>query len=266
MGELGILQKKYLDDNTQEKKYINSYTGNQTTLLNMADNIIQLLETEEKGIEDTINNYKMESNEDLKEKFDKLDVKLNSYTEELLSLYNEIRSTNSDIDDTIDNRNKMDDNLRNLLVAGGGLAAAEATKTISDLKDQIKSDRNDLAKESPASAWIDSMIDLIIGVIKSPIDIVINIISKVIEGILEFIKELPLPTFTKIKEFFSDLIGLANPEKMQEVLSNLILDVSGAGEEFLPVIEKVVSFLPWLFVEIAKTFITSVVEPLPIPI
>jgi len=153
-----------------------------------------------------------------------------------------------------------------MLLTGGGLMVIEASKTINDLKEQIKLDRNELAQESPASAWIDSMTDLIIGVIKSPIDIVINIISKIIEGILEFVKELPLPTFTKIKEFFSDLLGLANPEKMQEIISNLIIESSGAGEQFDPVIENIVKFLPWLFVEIAKTFITSVAEPLPIPI
>jgi predicted nucleic acid-binding Zn-ribbon protein len=259
--------KTGLDTSTVERNYLKIWIpDNYDNLINMADNILQIIETEEKQIEDTVNNYKMESNEDLKDKFDKLDVKLNNYTDELLKLHNEIRNTNSDIDDSVDNKNKMEDNLRDLLVAGGGLAAAKAAKTINDLKDQIKSDISELAKESPASAWIQSMIDLVIGVIKSPIDIIINIISKIIEGILEFIKELPLPTFTKIKEFFSDLLGLANPEKMQEILSNLILDISGAGEEFLPVIENIVSFLPWLFVEIAKTFIESVVQPLPISI
>jgi len=151
-------------------------------------------------------------------------------------------------------------------LVAGGIAATEAAKTISDLKKEIKADRKEIAEDSPASAWIDSMTDLIIGVIKSPIDIIINIISKAVEGILEFIKELPLPTFTLIKEFFADLLGLADPEKMQTILSEMIIDISGAGEEFLPVIEKIVTFLPWLFVEIAKTFITSVVEPLPIPI
>jgi len=53
---------------------------------------------------------------------------------------------------------------------------------------------------------------------------------------------------------------------MQTVLSEMIIDITGAGDEFLPVIENVVTFLPWLVVEIAKTFIVSVVEPLPIPI
>jgi len=256
-----------LDSDTKEENYIRVWTPkDDTNLLNMADNILQILETEEKQIEDTINNYNMESNEDLKYKFDKLDEKLILYTEQLLALYNKLHTNHLDIDKSKDDKKKMEDNLRDMLVAGGGLAATEAAKTISNLKKEIKADRKSIGEESPASAWIDSMIDLMIGVIKSPIDIIINIISKAVEGILEFVKELPLPTFTLIKEFFSDLLGLANPAKMQEVLSEMIIDISGAGEEFLPVVENIVSFLPWLFVEIAKTFVTSVVEPLPIPI
>ena len=256
-----------LDENTKEENYMKVWIPeDDTNLINMADNILEILETEEKQIEDTVNNYNMESNESLKNQFDKLDEKLITYTEQLLSLYKELSTNHSDIDNSKDDKTKMEDNVRDMLLVAGGLAATEAAKTISDLRNEIKVDRNEMADESPASAWIDSMTDLIIGVIKSPIDIIINIIAKAVEGILEFVTELPLPTFTLIKEFFADLLGLANPEKMQEVLSEMIIDISGAGDEFLPVIENIVNFLPWLFVEIAKTFVTSVVEPLPIPI
>jgi len=255
--------KKYLEDNAEEKNYIFNYTGNETTLLNMADSILEILEKEEKEIEDTVNNYKMESNSDLKTKFDALDVILNEYTEELLILKNDLSETSSDIDDSKENRQKIYDNERAMLMAGGATAAVA---TIKALRDSIKEDTAKIAEESPASAYAEAIKDLIIGVIKSPIDMIINIISKIIEGIVEFITELPIPTFTKIKEFFSDIIGLANPEKMEEIISAMIIDITGAGEQFLPVVENVVSFLPWLFVEIAKTFITSVVEPLPIPI
>jgi len=255
--------KKYLEDNATEKRHLFKYTGDEATLINMPDVILEILEKEEKEIEDTVNNYKMESNSDLKTKFEKLDEKLIIYTEELLKLKKDINETISDIDDSKEARQKIYDNQRDMLMGGGATAAAA---TIQALKDSIKKDTAKIAEESPASAYAEKIKDLIIGVIKSPIDMIINIISKVIEGILEFIKELPLPTFNKIKEFFSDLLGLANPEKMQEVISKMIIDISGAGEEFLPVVENIVTFLPWLFVEIAITFVTSVVEPLPIPI
>lgn len=258
--------KETLDNNSTEKNYIKVWTGDEDVLLTMADKILELIETEELELEETINNYAMENDEELANDFDDLDVILITYTEELLAIYDEIASTYSDINDTKDNKKLMEDNYRDMLLVAGGIAATEVANTIQELKDEIKVDTKKLGEESPASAWIESMTDLIIGVIKSPIDIIINIISKAVEGILEFIKELPVPTFTLIKEFFADLLGLADPEKMNEVISGFIMDVSGAGEQFLPVIENVVSFLPWLFVEIAKTFITSVVEPLPIPI
>ena len=256
-------QKKYLKDNATEKNYLFNYTGNETTLLNMSDSILEILEKEEKEIEDTVNNYKMESNSDLKTKFELLDQKLIVYTKELLSLKKDIGEIASDIDDSKDKRQEIYDNERDMLMAGGTTAAVA---TIQALKDSIRKDTAKIAEESPASAYAEKMKDLIIGVIKSPIDMIINIISKIIEGILEFITELPIPTFSKIIEFFKDILGLANPEKMQEVISEMIIDISGAGEEFLPVVENIVSFLPWLFVEIAITFVTSVVEPLPIPI
>jgi len=50
----------------------------------------------------------MESVEELKNKCDELDIKLNNYTDELLQIYQELRSTESDIDDTIDNRVKIE--------------------------------------------------------------------------------------------------------------------------------------------------------------
>lgn len=256
--------KSYLDNNVKKVNYLNVYTGDEKTLIDMPDKILELLELEEKGLEDTINNYRFETIATLKNDFDKLDIKLNKYTEELIELHNEIRSTASDIDDTNDNTKKIKDNLRDMLIAGGASTAAAAT--IAALKDGIKKKTDELAGESPASAWIEKMTDLIIGVVKSPIDMIISIISKIIESIVEFITELPLPSFSLIKEFFTDLLGLGNPSKMQEVISKMILDISGAGEDFLPVVENIVSFLPWLFIEIAKTFITSVVEPLPIPI
>ena len=253
-----------LDSSTREENYLKVWIPeDDTNLLNMPDGMLQILETEEKQIEDTVNNYKMESNEGFKTKFDKLDEKLILYTEQLLLIKKDINEITSDIDDSKNKKKQINDNLRDMLMAGG---AAAAVVTIASLKKSIKDDTAKMALESPASAYAEKIKDLIIGVVKSPIDIIINIISKIIEGIIEFITELPLPTFTKIKEFFTDLLGLANPAKMEEVISGMILDISGAGEEFLPVIENIVSFLPWLFVEIAKTFVTSVVEPLPIPI
>jgi len=256
--------KTSLDTNTEEVDYLKVWIPeDDTNLLNMADNILEILETEEKQIEDTVNNYKMESNTGFKTKFDLLDQKLIVYTEQLLTIKKEISETGSDIDESKNNRQKIFDNERDMLMAGGAAAAAA---TIAALKKSIRDDTKKMAEESPASAYAEKLKDLIIGVVKSPIDMIINLISKIIEGIVEFIKQLPLPKFTKIKEFFEDLLGLAKIEKMQEVISEMIIDISGAGEEFLPVVENVVSFLPWLFVNIATTFVTSVVEPLPIPI
>ena len=73
----------------------------------MADVILEILETEEKEIEDTVNNYKIESNTSFKTKFDKLDEKLIVYTEELLKLKKDISETGSDIDDSKEARQKV---------------------------------------------------------------------------------------------------------------------------------------------------------------
>lgn len=253
----------YINANSQQQKYLTDYSGIVSRLTNAPDRMIEILESEENQIEDIINQYKLESNETLNEDFQELDVTLNELNQQLSELRAEIGEVNTEIDDTYDGIDNIKENERPILT---GVAAAAASETIEQLKEQIKKDKNELAQESPASVFLEQIIDLIIGVVKSPFDMIINILVKIIEAIIEFFKELPLPTFSKIKEFFSDLIGLGIPNKMEEAITNIVQSVTGAGEQFEPVLENIAKFLPWLFVEVATQFIAGVVQPLPLPI
>ena len=253
--------KAYIDDNTETKKHIPLYNGKISTLIDAPSVIMSIIETEEKEIEQTINNHNMESSKSLNKQFKEIDRTLISYMDQLNEVWKQLRDISADVDAYADTKKEVSNSGPDLII-GGSIEAAR--QQIDKLEDEVKATISEIMKDSPATAWAEKLAGTMIGVIKSPIEAIISIITKIIEGIIEFLKQLPFPTFAKIKEFFSDLIGLANPDKMQEVVSKMITEISGAGEEFKPVIDNVVKFVPWLVTETAANFVASLAEPLPI--
>jgi len=162
-------------------------------------------------------------------------------------------------DDLIKNQEGIDKILASVKNFTGNLTLRK-----KQIEDKIKETYDELVNLSPATAWIQKMIDLFLNIIKAPIDFIIALITKLMEGVIEFLKELPLPTFTKFKEFFSDLLGLANVSKMSDFVNSLLESLAPLANPDL--IAKISEFLPDLIVTIGVKFITSIVEPLPIPI
>lgn len=133
-----------------------------------------------------------------------------------------------------------------------------------DIRDKIKEKMDEIMIISPATAWILSMVQLMINIIKAPISFIVDLITKMLEGVIQFLQELPLPTFEKFKEFFSDLLGLANISKMSDFVTGILETLAPFADP--DIIAKVAEFLPDLIVTTGIKFITSIVEPLPIPI
>lgn len=254
---------KFLSNSTQKEKYLNNFNGDETTLINLTDNVLNILEQEELEIEEIINKYGLETNKNFKKQLNILTDKLNIYTPELIELKKEIYDIQTNIDNSKDAQDKMNLAARDFIIGNAAIAGAA---TIQSLKDDMKKDIKSLAEKSPSSAHGQQLSSALIGLIKAPLDIVIGIITTLIEGIVEFVTELPIPSFEKLKKFFEDLLSLADPTKMLVVISDLIVEISGATEESIQTIERVVNFLPWLFIEVSKTFVLGLASPLPIPL
>ncbi len=222
-----------------------------------ADRLAEMIDDEEEYFTDIINknNLKKDAtfNKNLKKIDDKISILYQSSRQERLDInntLNEIKKNKEDID-------LIKSNLRGIAVMGASTLLEK-----QKIEEEIKKLKDKLAVLSPATAWIEAQIDLVLGVIRSPIDFIVGLISKLFEGIIEFIKQLPKPTFNKIKEFFKDIINIPNVEKMGETLTEFL----GVPAELAATVDNVMMVLPWLIVTVAKEFIVSVVQPLPIPI
>lgn len=133
-----------------------------------------------------------------------------------------------------------------------------------EIRDKIKEKMDEIISLSPATAWILSMVNLFINIVKAPINFIIDLITKLMEGVIEFLQELPIPTFEKFKEFFGDLLGLANVSKMSDFVTGILESLAPFADPDL--IAKIAEFLPDLIITTGVKFIDSIVKPLPIPI
>lgn len=246
------------------KEELNNYTENEykiktyldkDRLKEIPDELIEIIDDEEETTTDVINKYKLKKDQTFKKKIDAIDKKIYELYLQLSPLRFTIDNTKEEMTEKEKAIALMKDNMRDFISVGAAAA-------ITLLEDEIKSLINMIADISPASAWKEKTLDIIIDIIRSPIDLIVGLISKLFEGILQFLEELPLPSFEKIKEFFTDILSLPNLEKMGE----FIADILNIPPELSATLENIMKFLPWLFVTTAGTFVTSLANPLPIPI
>jgi hypothetical protein len=243
-----------LDNYTVNDNGIKTYLDSDR-LKEISEELIEIIDDEEQTTTDVINRYKLEKDKTFKKKIDTIDNKIYKLYLQLSPLRKNIDNTKSEMTLKEEAIALIKENMRDF-VAGGAVVA------INLLKDELQELKDKIADISPATAWMEQTLDLMIGIIKAPIDLIIGLISKLFEGILQFLEELPLPSFEKIKEFFSDIISLPNIDKMGEVIAGF-LDVP---EELAATLENIMKFLPWLFITTAGEFVSSVANPLPIPI
>ena len=231
--------------------------GNIQKLEIFADKLAEIVDDEEEYLTDIIDKNKLKSDATFNKNLKKID-------DNISDLYQKSRQERLDINNTLDEikNNKSETDLIKSNLRGIAVMGASTLLEKQKIEEEIKKLKEKLVILSPATAWIEAQIDFIVGIIRSPIDFIVGLISKIFQGIIEFIKQLPRPTFNKIKEFFRDIVSIPNVDKMGDTLSeflNVPIELAGT-------VTNVMNVLPWLVVTVGKEFIFSVVQPLPIPI
>lgn len=184
---------------------------------------------------------------------------------------NEIDSIQSSISDKLlelstpsSDLTSNQDAINNILNLQKGSASTLLNDRKKKVEEDIKKAFDELITLSPATAWIEKMIDLFVNIVKSPIDFIISLITKLLEGVVQFLQELPLPSFEKIKEFLSDILGIANISKMSDTITSLLESLAPSANADL--LGNISDVIPDLTVTVGLKFVTSILNPLPIPI
>lgn len=231
---------------------------NESSLEQFADTISEIIDDEEEIITSVIDDNRLRSNATFNTRLEEIDERISELYQESIIELDKIRNTQSEI-----NKNKQNsEELRNTILSLT-TDSIVSELDLDKLKERKKELKDRLSFLSPASAWLQAQKELIIGILKVPINFVINLVKKLFEGITEFLEELPLPRFTKIRDFFKDLLKLPQEEGMVNIINNII-DIP---TDIISTVATVLGVIPWLVVTVVKEFVIGIIQPtLPIPV
>lgn len=231
---------------------------NTDILYTFTDTVSEMIDDEEEYIMSYINDFRLKTNATFNKKLDIIDKKIYDLYQDSLIEKEKIKNSKEEIIKDKETTDKLKTSLK--ILTSGAVASISSLQIIKNKKKELM-DR--LSLLSPASAWVETQKELIVGVIKAPIDFVINLIKKLFEGVVEFLKEIPIPRFTKLREFFSDLLKLPEENNIVDII-NEIIDIP---ENIINTVSNVLRILPMVIINVIKEFILGIIKPnLPIPV
>jgi Sec-independent protein translocase protein TatA len=241
------------------RRILKKFNGNPLELKNDIESLAELIDDEEQSIEEIINYYLLRRNLTFKHDVDIIDKNIS----DLYLGYNIFKKELDELQNEYDSNKKLEEDTKK------SFRPSALTNTMNQQK-EIKKEILGLEKEisdiSPASVYKEHSTDLMIGVITAPIDIFIGILLKLMQGVTEFLNQLPLPTFSKLKDFFKSILNLPNVSELEILIIGMIIDIVVDLDKNNPTLINAMKIIPLIMVTVITNFIETILKPLPIPI